>query len=64
MRAKHLPRYFAEFTYRSNGQEQEDILMMMPAGVSSSETLPHCELVAEAVKQRTNSEHILQHSLT
>jgi len=48
MREKHLLRYLAEFTYRSIGQEQEDIFMLMPARESGSETLPRFDVVAEA----------------
>jgi transposase-like protein len=44
--AKHLPRYLAEFTYRFNRREEQDLFMMTVARLLSTITLPYKNLVA------------------
>jgi hypothetical protein len=43
---RHLPRYVAEFTYRFNRREEQDLLMMTLARLLATITMPYWNLVA------------------
>jgi len=43
---KHLPRYLAEFTYRFNRREEQDLFMMTVARLLATITMPYKNLVA------------------
>lgn len=45
---KHLPRYLAEFTYRFNRREEQDLFMMTLARLLGTITLPYRNLISES----------------
>jgi transposase-like protein len=47
---KHLSRYLAEFTYRFNNREEENLFALVIAGLLIKAVLPYAELTAKEVK--------------
>ena len=45
---KHLPRYLAEFTYRFNRREEENLFVQTLARLLGTITLPYRHLIAES----------------
>lgn len=44
---KHLDRYLAEFTYRFNNREEENLFALVIAGLLIKSVLPYAELIAK-----------------
>jgi transposase-like protein/predicted RNA-binding Zn-ribbon protein involved in translation (DUF1610 family) len=46
--AKHLPRYLAEFTYRFNNREEENLFLQTLSKLAGTEIMPFRELVSDS----------------